>query len=237
MEALIDLFWSKYRRLKAAVDRDDLTEMQSLDREIDPLLQAIFQHRVADPAGIQAQFRFAIQLLKEEADDRGCVHRNGYLLQMLVERYLAPQISLAATATASGEPGGPVAIQEDGALLDPALFDRIPERVVVVAPGYRVFYSNETNARQYGQPREKLVGRHFADLVGLYCFQREMRQSLDRCLVGESVSFTYAEKREEQTVVVCCRMSPCYSDPDTLAGALVVMQEMADRRRPRPSPS
>ena len=102
MEALIDLFWSKYGKLQAAVDKDDPQAVGALDREIDPLLEAIFQHQVTDATSIQAQFRFALDLLKEEADDKGCVYRNGHLLQTLVERYLAPQIDHAATVAAGG---------------------------------------------------------------------------------------------------------------------------------------
>ncbi|MCB5200989.1 PAS domain-containing protein [Neorhizobium sp. T786] len=234
MEALIELFWSKYNRLQAAVDMEDSAAVEALDQAIDPLLQAIFKHQVLDPAGIQAQFRFALDLLKEEADDRGCVHRNGHLLQMLVERYLAPQISCAA-ARAGGEQGGGVTILSDGdsTFLDPALFDRIPERIVVVAPAYRVFYTNETNALRMGQPKEKLIGCHFAEVIGIQQFQRDARGMLDRCLAGESISMTYAEQRDDETVVICCRMSPCFSDARTQVGALVVMQEMPDRRRHR----
>jgi PAS domain-containing protein len=233
VEALIDLFWSKYNRLQAAVDLEDPVAVEALDQEIDPLLQAIFQHQVADPAGIQAQFRFALDLLKVEADDRGCVHRNGHLLQVLVERYLAPQISCAA-ARAGGEQGGTTILPSgDSAFLDPALFDKIPERIVVVAPGYRVFYSNETNAQLMGRPKERLVGLHFAEAVGVLHFQRDVKPALDRCLEGESITLTYADQRNDQTVVVCCRMSPCFSDARTQIGVLVVMQEMADRRKPR----
>ncbi|MCJ8518042.1 PAS domain S-box-containing protein [Pseudorhizobium tarimense] len=235
MEALIGLFWAKYNDLRRAVDCDDPTAVQRLDQELDPLLQAIVQHQVSDLASIQAQFRFALDLLQEEADDRGCVNRNGHLLQMLVERYLAPQIGRAATARVAGNEGEVVTVfeTEDGAVLDPVLFDRIPERIMVVAPGYRVFYSNEPNAERLGQPKEKLLGRHFADLVGIYHFQRDLREPIDRCLAGECLSHTYAEQRDGATVVVQCRLSPCFSDATTQVGALVIMQEMADRRRPR----
>ncbi|MFN7026429.1 MAG: PAS domain-containing protein [Pseudorhizobium sp.] len=233
MEALIDLFWSKYRDLQFAVEKDDPASVRLLDRELDPLLEAIFQHQVSDPIGIQAQFQFALDLLKEEADDSGCVHRNGHLLQMLVERYLAPQIGRAATARVAGAADSATFESNPDTVLDALLFDRIPERIMVVAPGYRIFYSNETNAQRLGQAKEKLLGRHFADLMGVHHFQRDLRVPIDRCLRGESLSHTYAEQRGEGTVVVRCRMSPCYSNSANQVGALVVIQEMPDRRRPR----
>ena len=121
--------------------------------------------------------------------------------------------------------------------LDPVLFDRIPERIVVVAPGYRIFYTNTTNAERMGLPKEHVVGRHFADLAGVHHFQRDLREPLDRCLAGESVTMTYAEERGGQTVVICCRISPCYSEAHALVGALMVMQELAVRRRSRPAHS
>lgn len=235
MEALIDLFWSKYNELRRAVDRDDPVAVRRLDGELDPLLEAIVQHQVSDPGSIQAQFRFALDLLQEEADDRGCVNRNGYLLQVLVERYLAPQIGRAASARVAGaNRDGSASFQvHDAAVLDAGLFDRIPERIMVIAHGYKVFYSNETNAQRLGQPKEKLLGRHCADLIGIYHFQRDLRGAIDRCLAGECLSHTYAEQREGQTVVVQCRLSPCFSDASTQLGAMLVLQELADRRRPR----
>lgn len=235
MESLIGLFWSKYNDLRRAVDRDDPAAVRALDRELDPLLQAIVQCQNSDPASIQAQFRFALDLLQEEADDRGCVNRNGHLLQMLVERYLAPQIGRAANARAAGDSSHVESSFEagDGAVLNSAIFDRIPERIMVVAPGYKVFYSNETNAQRLGQAKEKLLGRHVADLIGIYHFQRDLREPIDRCLAGECLSHTYAQQRDDETIVVRCRLSPCFSDAQTQLGALVVIQEMADRRRPR----
>ncbi len=235
MEALIDLFWSKYNELRKAVDRDDRVAVRRLDNELDPLLQAIVQHQVSDTAGIQAQFRFALDLLQEEAEDRGCVKRNGLLLQVLVERYLAPQIGRAASARVVGDNSDALASfhTSAAAFLDSDLFDEIPERIMVVGHGYKVFYSNETNAQRLGQPKEKLLGRHFADLIGIYHFQRDLRVAIDRCLAGECLSHTYAEQREGETVVIQCRLSPCFSDASTQLGAMVVLQELADRRRPR----
>lgn len=236
MEALIDLFWSKYEKLKNAVDRDDNATVRALDQEIDPLLQAIVRQQVTDAAGIQAQFNFALALLKVEADDKGCVQRNSHLLQTLVDRYLAPQTERSADADAAAEANEEPAVRgEDliGGLLDPTLLDGIPERILVVVPGYRVFYSNETNARRMGLPKEMVVGRHLAELTGLHHFQCDLRAPLDRCLAGESTSLTYAEQKDGQTLVISCRMSPCFSEAGTQFGAMVVMQELADRRRHR----
>lgn len=231
MEALIDLFWSKYGELRGAIDREDEPAMAILDRELDPLMLAIFGSEESDTASIQAQFRFALDLLNEEADDRSCVRRNAHLLQTLVERYLMPQ-NKASQARREAVGGEDMSIDEAtaGGILDEVLLNRISDRIVVVAPGYRILYSNETNARRHDMEREQLVGRHLAEFVGLHRFRNEFQPNLDKCFVGESLSVTYADEVDGQTVVMVCRMSP-FLRSSTMIGALVVIQETADRRR------
>lgn len=233
MEALIDLFWSKYAELRQAVERNDPKATAMVDRELDPLILAIFSGQSKDPASIQSQFRFALDLLNEEADDRGCVRRNAHLLQMLVERYMVPETGLNANRRPlpdSPESGLIADATADG-FLDDAVLNRISDRIMVIAPGYRIFYSNETNARRLDLPRDELIGRHFAEFVGIHRFQNEFKPTLERCFAGESISLTYADQIDGQTIVIRCRMSPCVSGASQLIGALLVMQETADRRR------
>lgn len=233
MQALIDLFWSKYADQRQAIERNDAQATTMLDREFDPLLLAIFSNQGKDPASIQAQFQFALDLLNEEADDRSCVRRNGHLLQMLVERYVVPETSRPPNRRPAPEPTETSVLADataDG-FLDDALLNRISDRIVVIAPGYRIFYSNETNARRLDLPRDALIGRHIAEFLGVHLFQNEFKPALDRCFAGESISLTYAEQTDGHTVVIRCRMSPCVSGASQLIGALLVMQETADRRR------
>jgi PAS domain-containing protein len=232
LKALIDLFWAKYSDLRQAVEEEDDVAVSRIDREIDPLVKAILGSQGRDQTAIGVQFRFALDLLNEEADDGGCVRRNGHLLQMLVERYLVTDQSLPPRSESPEDPAQPVDIAQaiaDG-YLDDALLNSLPERVVVVAPGYRIFYSNETNAQRVDIPRETIIGRHFAEFVGLHHFRHDLQPSLDRCFAGESLKLTYAEKIDGRTIVIHCRMSPI-SRSGTLIGALVVMQEREDRRR------
>jgi PAS domain-containing protein len=236
VKALIDLFWSKYGELRGAIDREDEPAMAILDRELDPLMLAIFGSEESDAASIQLQFRFALDLLNEEADDRSCVRRNAHLLQTLVERYLMPQNSVPAGRQVAAADDDDVSIDEvtAGGILDEVLLNRISDRIVVVAPGYRILYSNETNARRLDMERDALVGRHLAEFVGVHRFRNELQPNLDKCFSGESLSVTYADEVDGQTVVMVCRMSP-FLRSATLIGALVVIQETADRRRRRPA--
>lgn len=230
MKALIDLFWSKYADLRRAIDSEDEAAMAALDRELDPLMLAIFGSEARDPQGIQAQFAFALDLLNEEADDRCCVRRNAHLLQTLVERYLAPQGSEKKRPHQDSEAGPAIEDVTAGGILDEALLDDLSERVLVIAPSYRILYSNETNARRLNTAREALVGRHIAEFVGVHRFKNEFQPNLDRCFTGDTSSVTYAEDAQGQTTVMVCRMSP-FARSSTLIGALLVIQETADRRR------
>jgi PAS domain-containing protein len=233
LQALIDLFWSKYGELQQAIEREDEALTASLDSEIDPLLLAIFGSAESDAGSIQAQFRFALTLLNEEADDRSCVRRNAHLLQTLVERYLAPQATCSQTSDAHREvPDGSSPIDQAVAkgILDESLLNQLSDRILVVAPGYRILYSNETNAKRLDIPRDELVGRHIGEFVGLHRFRNEFKPNLDRCFQGESASVTYADQVDGQTLVLKCRMSP-FQRSSTMIGALLVIQETADRRK------
>jgi PAS domain-containing protein len=233
LEALIDLFWSKYSDLQAAIEAEDEKAMTVLDQEIDPLLLAIFEGASDDPVSIQAQFRFALDLLNAEADDRGCVRRNAHLLQTLVERYLAPPAN-SPPASSGAEPGQAESSVIDEAtangILDDTLLSRISDRILLVAPSFRVLYSNETNARRMELPREELIGRHLAELIGLHRFRNEFEPNLIQCFEGVSASVTYADQVDGQTVVMHCRMSP-FLRSSHLVGALIVIRETADRRK------
>ena len=231
MEALIDLFWSKYADLREAVDVDDEASMAAIERELDPLLLAVLGSEEQDPAAIQAQFRFALDLLNAEADDRGCVRRNAHLLQTLVERYLSPAASAGPRHDCSDNTDPEIIdLATATGVLDDALLNRVSDRIMLIAPGYRVLYSNDTNAKRMRMAREELVGRHIAELIGLHRFRNEFEPRLQRCFEGESAAVTYAEDVDGQTIVMRCRMSP-FVRSSTLVGALVVIQETADRRR------
>lgn len=234
MEALIDLFWSKYADLRQAVDCNDADATAAIESELDPLVLAIFSSQSKDAASIQAQFRFALDLLNEEADDGGCVRRNGHLLRMLVERYLVQDregLSANRLPTPDNSDSSAIADATVDGFLDDAILNRISERVIVIAPGYRIFYSNETNARRFEKPRDELIGKHIAEFIGIPRFKNEFKGNLDRCFTGESISLTYADQMNGETVVIRCRMSPFLSGSSQLIGALLVMQESADRRR------
>lgn len=230
MEVLIELFWSKYAELNAAVEANDSARVEVIDREISDLLGTIFQTKARNLADINRQFRLAIDLLNEEADDLSCVHYNSRLIQGLVERYIAlGEGEVLGAGGVTQEDGFPEDVRD--ALFNTSLLDNISERVAVLGAGYRMTYTNAANASRLQTQPGGLVGKHFAEIVGFQRFQNGFKEQIDRCLSGETVTYTYAEQYEGNTVVVRCRMSPFYNGGLAPAGVMLVMRETADRRR------
>lgn len=230
MEVLIELFWSKYAELKNAVAANDGARVEVLDREVSSLLGTIFQTKAKSLADINRQFRLAIDLLNEEADDLSCVHYNSRLIQGLVERYVV---------MGEGDNSGVGGVPQDenfpedvrDGVFNTSLLDNISERVAVIGPNYRLTYTNAANASRHNTQPGKLVGTHFAEIVGFSRFQNGFKEHIDRCLAGETVAYTYAEEIDGRTVVLRCRMSPFYNGTLSPTGVMLVMRETADRRR------
>ena len=224
MEVLIELFWSKYEEIKAAMAADDTDKAGVLDREISGLLHTIFEAKASSLSDIRRQFSFAIALLDEEADDLSCVRYNSQMINALVNRYLT-----------SGEQDGAA---EDGnadmpsdAAINTALFDNIGECISIISSAYRVSYANPAHAVRFNRPTGEFVGLHLAEVVGFQRFQAGFKEHIDRCLAGETLTYTYAEDVNGCTVVNRCRLSPYYDRNSAPAGVMMVVSEIADRRR------
>lgn len=227
MEVLIELFWSRYSELKSAVAAGDNARIETLDSEISGLLGTIFQTKAHNGADISRQFRLAIDLLNEEADDLSCVHYNSRLIQGLVERYITH--GDADAPGANHDTGLAEIVRDTG--LNTSLLDNISERVAVIDPNYRLTYTNAANASRHLGQRNNLVGTHFAEIVGFPRFQSGFKEHIDRCLTGETVAYTYADQIDGRTLVMRCRMSPFYNDSMKPVGVMLVIRETADRRR------
>jgi len=225
LKTLIDSFWRLYGELKTAVDGNQPQRIAELDRELDALLDQITGRKNASPAEILEQFRFAIDLLNEEAEDIGCVQRNSEVLRRLVDRYIGAALpSDGSGLDANGAPWSPYAI------LDEDRLDDLDDRVVVVSPGYRINYTNAANAAFFHTNSNEIIGKHIAEFVGIHHFQQALRGKLDACFMGEAGKYTYAEDSDTGTVVKSFEMSPCYSPSYKLVGAVIVVKELADRR-------
>jgi len=221
----IELFWQNYAELKSAVIRNEAPKVAALDKELETLLDSIIGRKNASSSEILEQFRFAIDLLNEEAEDIGCVQRNADVLRKLVDRYIGAGLPRdGSTPDGEDAPWSPYIILDEDRLED------LDDRVVVVSPGYRINYTNSANAASLHSDRSEIIGKHIAEFVGIHHFQQAFREKLDACFKGEAEKYTYAEDALGHTVVKSFEMSPCYSPSYKLVGAIVVVKELEDRR-------
>lgn len=236
MKELIELFWSKYSQIKKAVGDLDEQGIANLDREVESLLESIFEREAANAVEIQMQFLLAIELLKRESEDACCVLRHAENLYRVVERHIIPGHVGTTTPDELGQTVAPERVAVDsvaGANIDVSLLESLSNRVAVVAPDYRFVFTNEANATALNRKPEELLGRHVGEFVGLHRFVQGLKERLDRCFAGEIVDYTYADQHNGRTVVIRSRLSPYYANNASLIGALLVTEELPDRRQSR----
>ena len=234
MKELIDLFWVKYGQLKKAVGQVDEQAINLLDREVESLLETIFQRQAANAVEIQMQFLVALELLRRESQDSSCVLRHAENLQKVVERHIIPNKVGNLSAEEMEQSVAPVLSAVDpvaGAALDVSLLEKLSDRVSVIAPDYRFVFTNEQNASAFNRNPSELLGRHIGEFVGLHRFVQGFKEKLDRCFAGEISDYTYADQMAGRTVVIRSRISPYYGSNSVLIGALIVMEELPDRRQ------
>ncbi|MEY9780946.1 PAS domain-containing protein [Sinorhizobium fredii] len=232
MNELIELFWFKYSQLQYAVKIADDHLIGILDRELEPILGAVYAEKAASVEDARLQFQFLVDLLRAEADDIACVLRHSRLLKSLIDRYLAATRSADLTGLdLDRAPKMPTKGRADEGLLNEAILDCLPDRVAVITPDYRYLYTNAAHASHLERRPMDLVGRHVVEFIGLQRFEERVKLHLDRCFAGETIDYTFAKTVDSRTVVVRCRMTPCRSCAGKLIGAILVIQEHADRRR------
>lgn len=232
LNALIELFWFKYSQLQYAVRTADEHLIGLLDRELDPILKAVYDEKAVSVEDARLQFQFLIDILRVEADDISCVLRHSQLLQSLINRYFAATGAVnSAELRLERTPSAPNKGRADEGLLNEAILDSFPDRVAVITPDYRYLYTNPLNANHLESRPMDLIGRHIVEFIGIQRFELRVKNYLDRCFSGEVVDYTFAKTVDQRTVVVRCRLTPCMSSNGKLIGAILVIQEHADRRR------
>ncbi|MBB4066968.1 PAS domain-containing protein [Gellertiella hungarica] len=234
MKELIDLFWTKYSQIKKAVGDLDEQSIGILDREVESLLDSIFAREASNAVEIQMQFQLALELLKRESEDACCVLRHAENLHKVVERHIIPGHVGQFTPDDLDRSVAPERVAVDAVVaadLDVSLLESLSNRVSVVAPDYRFVFTNEANAVALHRKPEELLGRHVGEFIGLHRFVQGLKERLDRCFAGEIVDYTYADQMGGRTVVIRTRLSPYYASNSVLIGALLVTEELPDRRQ------
>lgn len=234
MKDLIDLFWIKYAQIKKAVGDLDEQSIAILDREVESLLDSIFEREASNAIEIQMQFLVAIELLKRESEDACCVLRHAENLHRVVERHIIPgQIGQFAPENLENAMTPVLSAVDPSAngTIDVSLLESLSNRVSVVAPDYRFVFTNHSNASAMSRAPDELLGRHIGEFIGLHRFVQGFKEKLDRCFAGEISDYTYADQISGRTVVLRSRLSPYYAPNSVLIGALLVMEELPDRRQ------
>ncbi|MDW5313328.1 PAS domain-containing protein [Rhizobium sp. PL01] len=233
LKALIELFWFKYSQLQYAVKSGDDLLISILDREIDPVLTAIYEEKADNVTDARLQFQFVLDLLRKEADDVSSVLRQRAALQTLADRYFSPGSNEIVGKPWMSPPPNVAALRgrADEGFLNEAILDCLPDRVAVITPDYRYLYTNPVNAARLDERPMDLVGRHIVEFVGIQRFEQRVKPNLDKCFSGELIDYTFAKDVGNRTIVVRCRMTPCMSGTGKVIGAILVLQEIADRRR------
>ncbi|WP_377289458.1 PAS domain-containing protein [Rhizobium sp. SG2393] len=231
MRDLVDRFWLKHAQLQQAIESSNDALVDSLDRELDDLLHAIHEIEADGFDDARIQFEFFTALTKVEAQDFACVTRNSELLSQLADRYFDEDaISRGRYGMRLPEIFQPNPLSQE-TYLNEAILDAMPDRIAVVTTDYRYLYSNPANAAYLDQRPMDLIGRHIVEFVGIQRFELRVKEKLDACFAGETVDYTFTKTSGNRTVVVRCRMTPCYAGPGKLIGAILILQETADRRR------
>ncbi len=232
LKELIDLFWFKYSQLQYAVKSGDDLLINILDRDIEPVLDAIYREEANDSVDARLQFQFVLDLLQKEAGDVSSVLRQRDALQALADRYFSagvgdifekPQVRQLAAGLQKG--------RVDEGFLNEAILDCMPDRIAVITTDYRYLYTNSVNAARLEERPMDLVGRHIVEFVGIQRFEERVKPNLDRCFSGELVDYTYSKDVGNRTMIVRCRMTPCVSSTGKIIGAILILQEIANRRR------
>jgi len=84
----------------------------------------------------------------------------------------------------------PLKFEEDTLLqLVNRLFQESPDQISIVGKDYRYVLVNKSYEIHHGCPKNKIIGKHIVDLLGKVPFQKIVKPYLDKCLLGEKVSY------------------------------------------------
>ena len=217
--SLLEAFDMRTARLRRAVFLGDDALVAMLDREIEPLINAIVGYRAQTSAGIRRQLGFLNALIREEAEDRASVLRHANALSTLIDRYYGEENDADAPPAA----GAPNAIAP-GRLFSDMLLDSLSERVAVVTCDCRVLYANRAYAQPFRRKPVELVGCHIAEIVGEECFEGGLRADLALCFRGEERCFRYTVSKNGGLLFIG-RTTPLRGEGGGILGALLVVNE------------
>ncbi|MBO3760527.1 PAS domain-containing protein [Ciceribacter sp. L1K22] len=222
---LFEAFSLKCHQLQHAIRVGDERLVRMLDRELEPLIGAIIDHRAQCSHEVHQQLRFINSLIREDADDRSCVLRHSAMLAVLLERYFGSEGIAASCPTSHGmeNRSGP----GDDVFLNETVLNSLPDLVSVITVDYRYLFCNPAHARYFGRTPFDTIGRHVGDLFGQDWFQSTGKSHFDRCLGGETVEIPSWSNGTDGGGLEC-RLSPLAGSAGKTLGVIVMARPLRD---------
>ena len=107
------------------------------------------------------------------------------------------------------------------------VFESSPDSISIVGRDYRYQRVNPVFARFWGMPAENIVGMQVTDLMGRENFERRLK-NLDRCFVGEEVSFADWFATPHGRKYRAISYSPLRPDLQRVEAALVIARDLTE---------
>lgn len=220
-------------QIEEAIRQGDDERVAALDRDIQPLVEAILACRASSLVEVYMQLQFVSYLIAQDADDGAFVTQYAAVLSYLLDRYFgahAPDWRVPMPADMKlRQPSAYVPDTDNGQFLNAAILETLPDRVAVLTKDYRYLYSNPANCAYLGKKPMQLIGRHIADFIGEERFAGYVKEKLDACFDGTPID--YIDERKEPRVR--CRMNPLRDASAKVIGALITLEKIGSACRGR----
>lgn len=226
---LLELFRAfslRCAQIEEAIRLGDDGRVEALDRDIQPLVEAILACRASNLIEVYMQLQFVSYLIAQDADDGAFVTQYAAVLSYLLDRYFgahAPDWRVPLPVEMKlRPPPAYVPDTDNGQFLNAAILQTLPDRVAVLTKDYRYLYSNPVNCAHLGKNAMQLIGRHILEFIGEERFAGEVKEKLDACFDGATVDYIY----ERSAMRSRCRMLPLHDAARKVIGALITIQNM-----------
>lgn len=225
---LLELFRAfslRCAQIEEAIRLGDDGRVEALDRDIQPLVEAILACRASSLIEVYMQLQFVSYLIAQDADDGAFVTQYAAVLSYLLDRYFgahAPDWRVPLPDMKLRPPPAYVPDTDNGQFLNAAILQTLPDRVAVLTKDYRYLYSNPANCAHLGKNAMQLIGRHIVEFIGEERFADEVKEKLDACFDGVPADYTYARDERHNR----CRMVPLHDAAKKVIGALITIQNL-----------